>query len=468
MTMCYTTFVILKKYYTAIAVLFFIVISTAGGFYAGYVAGTRTYGEVTFMSHFKNTTTSGDIISTPLNDQTANNFGAYWKVWQVLDQNFTPTDDRKVQAADVQTKINASIAGLVSSYNDPYTVFIPKAQAQQFKERVNGGFSGIGAVLNLSSNTVLVMGVLTGSPAEKAGLKAGDSILSIDNTPISGETLEEVVTKIRGVEGSVVNLSVLPKHAKTSVAVAVTRGTIVIPTTATRVVSNIKTTVASAIQAGKDVAHTVGQSAGALFGTPSPHESAADKAAHDVFVMQLATFSRSSKDSFLKDLGNFKKSGAGTLVIDLRGDPGGYMDVAVDFASYFLPKGALVVTEKTGHEQASTTYQSLGYDLISKELKKTKVAVLVNHDSASASEIFAGALQDSGVAKIIGTQTYGKGSAQQLIDIGDAGSLKITIARWYTPKGRTISGVGITPDVVVTPNASSTDPIMDAALDALK
>ncbi len=249
----------------------------------------------------------------------------------------------------------------------------------------------------------------------------------------------------------------------------VTRGTVVLPTTATRVISAAKSVVSSVVAKAGESAAAVANGVADAVGLKQKEEAAAKQ---QFFVLQLATFAKSSTDAFVKDLERFAKSDTPYLIIDLRNNPGGYIDVAVDLASYFLPKGALIVSERTGAQGVVSKHDSIGHDLL-KEIDPTKrrIVVLVNKQSASASEILAGALQDHGIAKVVGETSFGKGSVQTLVDIGSLGSLKVTIARWYTPKGRNISHEGITPDVIVDLKdpkyASSTDPFIDAATETL-
>jgi len=256
--------------------------------------------------------------------------------------------------------------------------------------------------IDIKDGTLTVIAPLKGTPAEAAGIEAGDQIVAIDKKPTDGLSIEQAVRKIRGEIGTAVDLSII-RDGK-FVEVQIIRATIQVPET----------------EDGID-----------------------DKSG--VYHIALYEFSANSAYLFEQGLIRFRKSGSDKLVIDLRGNPGGYLDSAVDISSFFLPKGATVVTEDFDGKNRNSVHTSLGYRAIP---QNTKLVVLINGGSASASEIVAGALQDAKAATIIGTKSFGKGSVQKLIPL-DGGSLKVTIARWITPAGHWIMGNGITPDITV-------------------
>jgi C-terminal processing protease CtpA/Prc len=284
--------------------------------------------------------------------------------------------------------------------------------------------------------------------------------------------------ELRGKRDTVVALTVHRKGFGKDIVVPITRSQVVIPTTASRVVTRvhevIKDTGASVAAAVENIGQTIGQTIGHAVGvSDNGSKKVAEQVSSDYFVLQLVSFSKTSTDAFVADLKKFEASQSEGLIIDLRNNPGGYLDVAQEMASHFLPKDAVVVREKVGKDAVERVHASVGYGTINpKSEKPRKIVILVNKNSASASEILAGALQDYGIATLVGEQTYGKGSVQTLVDIGEEGTLKITVARWYTPNGRTISGVGLTPDIV--PNvsdpkyATSSDPILDAAIEFIQ
>lgn len=444
-----------------------MVIVGLGSYSFGYSKGSASLTAVPAMAGLFNTDSTGEMSSLLDDPGTKVDFGDFWKTWNILDKNFTPSSTTTKATSTSQARVAGAIAGLVQSYEDPYTVFIPKKNAAVFKEQVNGEFEGIGAALVSDKGETIVAALLPDSPAKKAGITIGDRILAVDGTPTLNQDLNSIIPHIRGAKGTVVALTIMRPKAKKETVIEVTRGTVVIPTTATRVISAAKDVLAAAVAKAK-------LSAASLSGSDkAAAEAAAERVAKQkFFVLQLATFAKSSTDAFIADLHKFALSDTKYLVIDLRNNPGGYMDVAVDLASYFLPKDALVVSERTGATGNTTEYRSRGYDALgAMGTSSRRIVVLVNRNSASASEILAGALQDHGIAKVVGETSFGKGSVQTLIDIGDVGSLKITIARWYTPSGKNISHTGVSPDVAVDAKdpkyASSTDAFMDAAVATL-
>ncbi len=435
----------------------------------GYRKGSGEIIEPRRALRLLNPTWSG-TFSIQREDGPNVDFSVFWKTWNILDKNFVPSAT-STDAKTIEARVAGAIDGLVRSYDDPYTVLIAKKDSAAFMERVDAQFEGIGAGLKEDNGSIVVTGLLPDSPALRAGLKVGDRIIAIDDVPTQGQALSAVIPHIRGPKESVVVLTIIPAKTQKEVAMPITRGTIVIPTTATRIFAAARNVVESA------AAKAVAAAAASLPGPQkdakiaAAKERAAQIAQQQFFVLQLASFAKTSVDAFIVDLKKFSRSNTKNLIIDLRHNPGGYLEVAVDLASYFLPKDTVVVTEKTGALSIVTEHRSRGYPLLEGSTSTRRIVVLLNHNSASASEILAGALQDHRVAKVVGETSFGKGSVQSLIDIGDIGSLKITIARWYTPSGRNISHTGITPDVVVDLKdpkyASSTDPYMDAAVETL-
>ncbi len=373
------------------------------------------------------TTAASSSVVTILNPlaQAPNvDMSQFWEVWNLLNQSFVETHASSSIPTD-QEKIYGAIQGLASSYGDPYTVFFPPEQAQIFNSDVSGSFDGVGMEIdNNSQGDIVVVAPLKGSPAEKAGIESGDIILSIDATSTVGMTADQAVELIRGPQGTVVTLTLARKGQSQPLVIPVTRETINIP-----------------------IINSYQESNG-------------------VFVIQLYSFSQDSASLFQSALRQFVASGSSKLILDLRGNPGGYLDSAVDMASYFLPVGETVVTEDFEGKAVNIVHQSYGYNIFANE-QNFKMAILVDQGSASASEILAGALQQHGVAKLIGTKTFGKGSVQELVDLGNGAELKITIARWLTPNGTSISNGGLTPDITVpltdAEKAAGQDPQMDAA-----
>ncbi|MDB5244722.1 MAG: ctpA [Parcubacteria group bacterium] len=363
----------------------------------------------------------GDQLnSTP--DESAD-LADFWKAWNALNANYVITHASSTLPT-TKEKIFGAISGLAAAYGDPYTTFFPPKEAKAFAENISGSFAGIGAELDIKDGILTVIAPLKNTPAERAGVKAGDLIAAIDGKSTDGFSTEEAVSKIRGPLGTTVSLT-LVRNGK-PIDVKIVRDTIQVPET----------------DDGID-------------------------AKSGVYHIALYEFTANSADLFNQAFKRFKASGSKKLVVDLRSNPGGYLDSAVDIASHFLPNGATVVTEDFGGKETNTVHSSLGYNDLP---QGTKVVVLIDAGSASASEILAGALQDSKVATLIGTKSFGKGSVQTLLDL-DGGSLKVTIARWITPAGHWIMGNGVTPDITVpyTPEdaAAKKDPQMARAIQFL-
>ena len=341
------------------------------------------------------------------------NLDDFWKAYNALNADYVITHASTTIPTN-QAKIFGLIQGLAASYGDPYTVFFPPAQAKAFNENIQGNFGGVGIEIDIKNGVLTVIAPLKGTPADVAGIKAGDQILGIDGKPTDGIPIDQIVSTIRGPVGTSVDFII--NRGGTRLDIKVVRQTIQVPES----------------------------------------DDGLDKTS-GVYHIALYEFTSNSAQLFDDAFERFKKSGSKDLIIDLRGNPGGYLDAAVDIASHFLPKGTTIVTEDSGGKQPSNVHTSLGYEDVP---SGTKVAVLIDGGSASASEILAGALQDNHAAEIIGQQSFGKGSVQTLIDI-DGGSLKVTVARWITPAGHWIMGNGITPDIKVAYPATGTPPTVD-------
>jgi carboxyl-terminal processing protease len=347
----------------------------------------------------------------------------FWEAWNLLSQNFVQVHASTTIPTD-QQKLYGAIAGLASSYGDPYTVFFPPADAQVFNDDVNGSFGGVGMEMDTGAKgEIVVVAPLKDSPAQGAGILSGDVVLAIDGASTDGMLVDEAVKLIRGPVGTTVKLTVLHKGQTQSTVVSIVRATIQIP-----------------------IIDAKSQSGG-------------------TFVISLYSFSQNSADLFRNALRQFFQSGDTKLVLDLRGNPGGYLDAAVEMASFFLPVGKTIVTEDFKGTQQNIVHQSFGYNVFAN--KKLSMVVLIDQGSASASEILAGALQQQGVATLVGTRSFGKGSVQQLMELGGGAELKITVARWLTPNGTSISDGGLTPDIKADRTAddfkAGKDPQMDAA-----
>lgn len=353
---------------------------------------------------------------------TDKDFAPFWKVWKTLDQKYVAAT-----STTQQDKIWGAIKGLAGSTGDPYTVFFPPVEAKAFENDIAGNFEGVGMEIGLKEDVLTVIAPLKGSPAEKAGMQTGDKVVKIDEKSTQGLTVDQAIKLIRGSKGTPVTLTVIRDGVAMPLEKKIIRDVIAIPTLETEI---------------KD----------------------------GVFVLRLFSFTADSPSLFQTALRKFYQSGTKKLIVDLRGNPGGYLEAAWDMSSWFLPAGKVVVTEDFGGKQEDVVYRSRGYNVFGKD-KGDSIIILVNGGSASASEIFAGALREHGVAQLVGTKTFGKGSVQELIKITPETSLKVTVARWLTPNGHNLSANGLIPDVEVkiTPKdiESKLDPQLNMAIEIL-
>ncbi len=351
-------------------------------------------------------------------------FGPFWETWQILGERFVPatTTDPKTD----QDKVWGAIEGLAASLGDPYTVFLPPVENEIFESDVRGNFEGVGMEIALRDGVLTVVSPLKGTPAYKAGIKSGDKIVKIGDTSTYNISVDESVVLIRGKKGTPVVFTIVREGVDEPMEITVLRDVIDIPTIDTEMRSD------------------------------------------GVFVISLYNFSSVSPELFRKALREFIDARTDKLILDLRGNPGGYLEASISMASWFLPSGKVVVREDFGGKQEEVIYRSSGYDIFNSKLK---FVILIDGGSASASEILAGALREHNIAKLVGTKTFGKGSVQQLIPITPETSLKVTIAHWLTPNGKSISQSGIEPDVKVTITPEDVkagkDPQKDKAVELL-
>ena len=378
-----------------------------GGIYVGY--SHRSYAERV-----------ADVSGSQAPSDVNADFAPFWKVWETIDEKYP--DAKSVSSQD---RVYGAIKGLVASLGDPYSVYFPPQDSKNFADNINGSFEGIGMEVGMKDNLLTVVAPIKGSPSDLAGIKSGDVISKINGAATATMSVDQAVDLIRGTKGTSVVLTVV-RDGAAPMDITVVRDTINIP-----MIDN------------KDLGN-------------------------GVYQISLYEFGTNSSADFANAVTAFKASGDTKLIIDLRGNPGGYLDAAVDIASMILPQGDLIVTESYGNNKPDDVYRSKGYGTI--DPKKTKITILVDGGSASAAEILSGALQENGDATLIGEKTYGKGSVQELINVTSDTTLKLTIAKWLTPNGTWISKKGIEPDIVVplpTTPTVGVDPILNRALDFL-
>ncbi len=349
----------------------------------------------------------------------------FWRVWEILDDKFVAASSSTEPLTD-QEKLYGAIDGLVELYGDPYTVFLPPEDATAFEEDIQGNFGGVGMEVGIRDGAVSVIAPLADTPAERAGILAGDVVVKIDDVSTADMNISEAVKLIRGEIGTEVRLTIVRAGEAEFLEISVTRDRITIPTVETELRDG-------------------------------------------VFIISLYSFNALSEDKMKDALVEFTRSDTDKLILDLRGNPGGFLQSAITISSHFLPAGKVVVRENSGADTDERLYRSFGQTI--RNLDPEEMVILIDGGSASASEIVAGALSQHNVATLIGQTTFGKGSVQELVDLRDGSSLKVTIARWLTPNGTSISDGGLEPDVVVerTPEQflNDEDPQLDAALDFL-
>jgi len=313
------------------------------------------------------------------------------EVYQTLKQKFDgPLDINKL--------MTGAKTGLVQAAGDPYTTYMDSSDAKQFNEELTGSFTGIGAELSKNGNNLIIVAPISGYPADKAGLKANDVITEINGQDTSSLSIDQAVDDIRGPEGSTVSLTILRDNT-TKLTFKIVREVITIPSVNTKILSG------------------------------------------NIGYIQITSFAQdtaSLTDNAAKD---FKDKSVKGIILDLRNDPGGYLDAAVSVSSEWLKSGQLVLQEKRG----STVIQSYSAQ-IDGQLVGIPTVVLINGGSASASEITAGALQDNKAAQVVGVVSFGKGSVQEVNNFPGGDLLKVTVAKWYTPDGKNIDKHGITPN----------------------
>lgn len=398
-----------ERYTQIFASIFIAVALFTVGFYAGK---KNSLGGM--PSQFLNATSTEEIDLAP-----------FWKAWNLLDKNFVGSSSSTPKVGS-QAKIWGAIGGLADSYGDPYTVFFPPVESKNFEEEISGTFGGVGMEIDIVDGLLTVVAPLKGTPAEKAGVRPGDKIIMIGDQSALKLSTSEAIKLIRGEVGTSIAVTFERKGEKDLLVKTLIRDLIEIPTVDTKLLPE------------------------------------------NVFVISLYSFSATSPNLFRGALREFVESGSDKLILDLRNNPGGYLEASLDMASWFLPIGKVVVTEDFGDKKERHEYRSKGYDIFTDRLK---FAILVNEGSASASEILAGALQEYNKAALIGQKTFGKGSVQELISVTPDTSLKITVAHWFTPFGKSISNGGLTPDIEVKLTPENTkagkDPVMDRAVQYL-
>lgn len=398
-----------KKVLNVIVIVIVVIALLGSGFLLGWASG-RQYPQNIEVTGVSNINPASGTIS-------AADFSTFWLAWQDINDLYL-----RNPSTTNQEKVYGAINGLVNSLGDPYTEFFDPSDNSEFQQDITGNFGGIGAELGATSSTgqIVVIAPIKGTPAEAAGLMAGDEITSINGSSTASMTIDQAVDLIRGNAGTNVTLGIFRPNAGWSA-----------PKNFTITRANISEPTVEFSMKG------------------------------DIAYIQLAEFTQDADSLFYNALMQAQSAHAQGIVLDLRGDPGGYLQVAVDLAGYFLKPGSLVAKE-VGRTVPEVDYTASGNG----EFDTMPMAVLIDGGSASAAEILSGALNDDRNIPLVGEKSFGKGTVQQLVNLPDGSALKITVAHWVLPSGRILDYDGLVPNYVVssTPTTSDTDPQLTKAL----
>lgn len=390
-----------KTILTSVLVVIFVVSLGTGSFYFGYRYGLEEPREVTLVLQGVNGTS------------TAADFNTFWQAWRIVKDE--ALHGEKLTDQDL---LYGAIRGVVGALKDPHSVFLPPQDAKKFSDDISGSFGGVGMEIGKREGRLVVIAPLKGTPAERAGLQPNDYIVKVDNTFTETLDVEEAVNLIRGPKGTSVRLLISREDWTEPREFSVMRDTISIPTLDMEILEN-------------SIAH-----------------------------IKLYNFNEQVPKIFFDSLKEAEQKEVERVILDLRNNPGGFLEVAVHIAGWWLPKGMLVVSEEFRDGNGGQQFNSDGPGT----LKNIPTVILVNSGSASASEILAGALRNQLHIKLIGTKTFGKGTVQTLKRLTDDSNIKITIANWVLPDGAVIEGNGITPDIEVKVAAEQVDKNEDPQL----
>jgi carboxyl-terminal processing protease len=401
----------LKKFMKNSSLVIFVLVGLAASFGGGFFAG-KTQGQIIPIE---------GVFNLESGRPTQVDFAVFWDAWNVISQSYVG-----IEPLDFQAMVHGAVDGMVGSLGDPYTAFLSAEDTKIFLQDIEGSFSGVGMEIGIRDDRLQVIAPLEGTPAEKAGLRAGDYIVHIDeDKPTRDLTIDQAVAFIRGPVGTTVTLGVLREGWSAPRDFSIERATIDVPS----------------------------------LRLEFPEE--------DIAYVKLFQFSEKMRSDFrgIEDE-VFRKTDK--VIIDLRNNPGGFLHIAVDIAGWFLERGDIVVIEDFGSGLEQKNHAARGNN----RFRDHKVVILINEGSASASEILAGALRDNRGTLLIGKKSFGKGSVQELKDLKDKSSLKVTVASWLTPKGEHIAKKGLEPDIEVEITEedfdANRDPQLDRAIEVLK
>ena len=388
-------------------ILVVVLLSFCLGFYLGKIEGEKLVIK--------------GVINRGLGQPNGVDFSLFWDAWVRIQDKYV--DKQKL---DYQKMVYGAISGMVNSLKDPYTVFFPPEESKIFLEDISGSFEGVGMEIGIRDNQLTVISPLENTPASRAGLRPGDKILEVDGTSTANIGLVEVVKLIRGPKGTEVVLKIFREGWDEPKEFRITREVIKIPVLKWELKND------------------------------------------DIVYIKIYHFSENADLEFRKEARKILNTSAKRIILDLRNNPGGYLEVAVNIAGWFLQRGDVVAIEDFGGTREAIEYKSKGQG----QFLDYPIVVLINQGSASASEILAGALRDNRGVKLIGEKSFGKGSVQELERLPGDCSLKITIAKWLTPNGNHITDVGLVPDIEVKMTdqdyKQGRDPQLDKAIEIIK
>lgn len=393
-----------RKQYLTIPVIIILIV---GLFFSGFFIGKNSTSKPAVHDRI--------FFNKNLGKPEFIDFGLFWEALSELENKFVDADK-----IDYQELLYGAISGMTNALGDDYTVFMKPEKTDSFLESVSGNesFEGVGMEIAIKGKILTVVAPLEGTPAFEAGIRAGDKILKINDTITDGLLVEEAVSLIRGERGTRVVLTINRNEFDRPQEISIIRDIIHVPIARWEIKEN------------------------------------------NIAYIKIYHFTSNLPSKFEDMVSEILTSDANKIILDLRNNPGGFLEVSVDIASWLVPKGEIVVREEF-RDGKSHEYKSEGY----KHIQKFPVVVLVNGGSASASEIIAGALHDIRDIKLIGEKTFGKGSVQQLKNFKDGSSIKITVAKWLTPSGISIADEGLTPDIEVELTQEDYDADKDPQLD---
>jgi len=408
---------------SCLAILLVLIVFLSGAAVGATVPAVQEVGRSLLTTVLPTSPSAGGTPSpgapggTPISREVL--FAPFWEVWDIVHHDFVD------QPVDNTSLMRGAIRGMLDALGDEHTAYMDPDEYRQANMGLEGAYEGIGAWVDTDSEYLTIISPMPGSPAEKAGLQPGDQIIAVDGQDMAGTDGNLVIRKVMGPAGSSVVLTIRRESEAHPFDVTVQRESIEVPSVESRILED------------------------------------------GIGYVRLYTFGENTNRDLQAALRSLKDGGAHAVILDLRGNGGGYLNTAIEVASQFVANG-VIVTERFG-DGREKVYEAEKGGLAT----DWPMAVLIDGGSASASEIVAGAIQDSGRGKLVGEASFGKGSVQNWVPLkDDQGAVRVTIARWYTPSGRQIHGVGLSPDIAITVSeadaAAKRDPQLDRAIEELR